>query len=536
MTAPALTLHAQAASFAIGYLASLLLGVFSIWLAVRGLSKLPPSALLAGGALSAQTARSKRGMTLAAALAAVGTIAAAALVVCGVAGVIPQVAGFFGGGAALLSAALAWLRTWLARASWRAVTRPGPGALLRMGVRNARRNPGRSLLTSGLIASATFLITALSAMRIETPGESGGRATGTGGFALLAESAAPVLFDLNTAAGRESLGLSDSAAAALDGVRVLALRLRPGDEASCLNLYQPSEPRILGAPPDFVARGGFEFAGVVAPAAPAGGTGANEAPAGADADSNPWLVLDHAFADGAIPAIGDEAAVVWQLKSGLGREISVRDETGRPVRLRFAALLRGSVLQNELIISERNFARLYPSLTGYQFFMIDTPGAKAGALRTLLERELAPYALDVTVTTDRLRAFAAVQNTYLSAFQTLGGLGLVLGTAGLGAVLLRGVWERRGELALLRALGFSRAALALMVTAENLLLVGLGLLTGLVPALLALAPQLAARAGGVPWLNLSLTWLAVFVTAGLAGALALRSALRTPLLPALRSE
>ena len=52
----------------------------------------------------------------------------------------------------------------------------------------------------------------------------------------------------------------------------------------------------------------------------------------------------------------------------------------------------------------------------------------------------------------------------------LGGLGLVLGTLGLGAVLLRNVLERRRELALLRALGYRRADFFAMVMAENILL------------------------------------------------------------------
>jgi len=39
-----------------------------------------------------------------------------------------------------------------------------------------------------------------------------------------------------------------------------------------------------------------------------------------------------------------------------------------------------------------------------------------------------------------------VQNTYLGTFQILGGLGLLLGSAGLGIVVLRNVLERRGEL------------------------------------------------------------------------------------------
>ena len=53
-------------------------------------------------------------------------------------------------------------------------------------------------------------------------------------------------------------------------------------------------------------------------------------------------------------------------------------------------------------------------------------------------------------------------------------MGLLLGAAGLAIVLLRGVWERRGELALLRALGFRKGRLAWLVLAENLLLLLVG--------------------------------------------------------------
>ena len=63
--------------------------------------------------------------------------------------------------------------------------------------------------------------------------------------------------------------------------------------------------------------------------------------------------------------------------------------------------------------------------------------------------------------------FHRVENTYLSTFQMLGGLGLLLGTLGMAAVLLRNVLERRRELALLRAVGYNAGHLALMVIAEN---------------------------------------------------------------------
>ena len=106
--------------------------------------------------------------------------------------------------------------------------------------------------------------------------------------------------------------------------------------------------------------------------------------------------------------------------------------------------------------------------------------------------------MDVAKSADRLAGYLAVQNTYLSTFQTLGGLGLVLGTIGLAAVMLRNVWERRRELALMRALGFSRSAVGWCVLAETALVLSVGLAIGTTAAALAVAPDLARGAGGCP--------------------------------------
>ena len=127
-------------------------------------------------------------------------------------------------------------------------------------------------------------------------------------------------------------------------------------------------------------------------------------------------------------------------------------------------------------------------------------------------------------------------NTYLATFQALGGLGLLLGAAGLAVVLLRSVWERRGELALLRALGFRKGALAWLVLAENLFLLVAGLGVGTLAALAAVAPHLTDSGAGMLWLRLVLL-LGLVVGVGLvAGLAAAWGSLRTPVLTALRRE
>jgi ABC-type antimicrobial peptide transport system permease subunit len=199
------------------------------------------------------------------------------------------------------------------------------------------------------------------------------------------------------------------------------------------------------------------------------------------------------------------------------------------------ALLQQSIFQSELLLADGNFRRLYPRQEGYAFFLIQTPG-RTGDVKKTLENALADHGLAVGTTADRLAQYLAVENTYLSTFQALGGLCLLLGALGVAVVLLRSVWERRGEMALLRALGFRREVLGWLILAENAFLLIAGLAVGTVSSLAAVAPHVLGTPGAVPWLRLVGLLTLVLVVGLLSGAAALAATLRAPLVPALRRE
>jgi ABC-type antimicrobial peptide transport system permease subunit len=251
---------------------------------------------------------------------------------------------------------------------------------------------------------------------------------------------------------------------------------------------------------------------------------------------NPWLLLDNEMPDGAVPVIADANSLTYVLHRKLGDEIIIGREGGEGVRLRLVAALQDSIFQGELLMSEKNFLRLFPELGGYSFFLLDVAPAQSEAIAGVLEDQLSDFGFDATSTAERLASFHRVENTYLSTFQTLGGLGLLLGTLGLATVLLRNVLERRKELALLRAVGYNSKHFALMVLTENVFLVCCGLVTGTISALLAIAPALFSRGGHLPTLSLIVLLLMVLVTGLAASILATRAALSSPLLPALRAE
>jgi len=202
------------------------------------------------------------------------------------------------------------------------------------------------------------------------------------------------------------------------------------------------------------------------------------------------------------------------LWGGCGETFEIADPAGHRLRLQVVALLADSIFQGDLLIGEKAFLKQFPEINGYRFFLAETPPDRADIVRRVLERNLGDYGFAVESTGRRLAAFLAVQNTYLSTFQSLGGLGLLLGTFGLAAVQLRNVLERRGELAVLRATGFRRRTLALLILLENAALLGTGLLVGLLSALLAVLPQLLGRGASIPWASLAAT-LAAVVIAGM---------------------
>jgi hypothetical protein len=343
------------------------------------------------------------------------------------------------------------------------------------------------------------------------------RRAGTGGFSLLVDLDLPLVHDPNSRDGRDALGLSGVTNASIVPFRVL-----PGDDASCLNLYQPVNPRILAAGHGFVESARFTFQESLASTA--------------DDRANPWHLLEEAQSDGTIPVIADANSMTYVLHKALGEVMPIA-RGDRTLRLKLVGALSDSILQRELVMSEANFIRLFPEQQGYRFLLVDVPPADAAGVSAAIESGAADFGADAAPAKQRLEEFHAVENTYLSTFQTLGGLGLLVGTLGLAAVLLRNVLERRRELALLRAVGYRSSHLLAIVVAENALLLACGVGLGALAAAIAVGPAAMARGARLPISAAGgLLLLAVLAAGLLSSLLATRAALKAPLIAALRAE
>ncbi len=389
-----------------------------------------------------------------------------------------------------------------------------------------KKEPLRSSLAIGLIAIASFLVLSMSLFQA-SPTESA-----IGGFSLQATSSLAIPRDLSDASQlRQVLGPEVEK---LGETRIFSFRDRPGDDASCNNLYKAAEPRVIGVGRSFSDYISSQPASKQFPFAAAMKLDAN------DALSTPFQLLDRT-ADGSeqnpIPVILDQNTAMWSLHRGAAiGEVFQFEFDNVPIYFKTVGLLRNTVLQGVLLIDEKNFQNRFPKINGYQFFLMDTAGADESIVTAVLERGFGDEGFDVQTNASVLEQLLAVQNTYLRAFQSLGALGLLLGTLGLAVVQARTVEERKGEIALLRALGFTRNRILQVLISENAVLLLVGTAIGISCTFVAILPawltgqQLSSFSGPFGMV------LIVIVVGLVAGIVAVLSSGRQSLLEALRGK
>jgi len=453
---------------------------------------------------------------------------------------------FFAAGFAALAGLLAVVRLLLGGAS-PAKRRP-LRTLSGLAWRGLTHGRSRAFSVAAIVACAEFLIVAVSSFALQPPPRPHDRAAPTGGWTFLATFGSPTGIDPADAVARESLGLSDVDRATLADCTIARIRSSSGDDASCVNLYAPSQPTVLGVGDAFIDRGGFRF---LEHAPLTGGTVAAEG----SKPINPWRLLNREETTEAspagslsplpapenppptvVPVIVDQATAQWALKlGGIASRFTLPVDQG-VAEFEIVGLLEPGILQGYLLVSERNFERLFPRRSGYSLALIDAGGQSdaggsldnvvAGRVARAVAAAWADAGVTVTPTLDRLRSLQAVQNTFLAGFQALGTLGLVLGAAGVAAVQFQSVLERQGLLGLMAAVGFTRQRLRLLVVLETLLMVVLGLAVGTLAGCLALVPAFTAGRAGVPVGWIGFTWGLTLVAAVAAGLVAAQRVLR----------
>jgi len=375
-----------------------------------------------------------------------------------------------------------------------------------LAVRNVLRRPVRSFAVILMVALAEFMVVFVSGFELVESGNWEERDSPTGGWSHVVKFAFPTSVDPSVSGTTDRLSLNSQEADLLRRSTVSLLRANEGDDANCTSLFATKNPLILGLPDFFLDRGGFRFAGHV------------DVPEG---QQDPWQVLRTSeWKADEIPIIVDAATSQWALKlGGVGSAVRLNTATGEVwkentsvmeqagVRCRIVGLLEPSVLQGMILMSENDFVKVFPFQSGYRMAFVDVPknfrGGQEAEGKPQAERAIAAawgdFGVRVEATKNRLQRLFAVQNIFLAGFQSLGTIGLFLGTVGVAAVGIQGVLERRNSLAILLALGFSQSRLGFMLWLESMALVLAGIVTGGASGFLAAFPFIHSAEQVLPW-------------------------------------
>jgi ABC-type antimicrobial peptide transport system permease subunit len=446
--------HASTASIVGGVIGFVFLMMTTIWFVTRRQAKRSASLRLESGSEEITRAVKSRARWIAPAAGLIGITAIAATKAIGAQGA------FFLGGFSFLVAGLALFKLLNTQSKADAFD------IARLARLNIARRTARSLVVVGSLAAGLFLVVSVTAFQKHGGGDWQKRSARSGGFAFWIETTSPVHRSSASDSTADILNLGDDRAKLGD---ILPFRIGAGDDASCFNLNSVARPRLLATDTRTLEqRGSFTIKSTAPGIEPS------------------WKSLREGDA---LRAFIDETTLMWVLKKKPGDRIDYTDEQGNTFPLEIAGTLTGSVFQGSFIVDEQRYLERFPSTGGYQLFLADT-SHDLTETRKILQRALTDLGATVTTTTERLAAFDSVENTYISIFNVLGGLGVILGAAGLGIVTARNLAERQTEFTQLHQIGISRKIIRSLIVRETrqfiLWAIGIGLLAAIISVLPAL--------------------------------------------------
>jgi ABC-type antimicrobial peptide transport system permease subunit len=446
--------HASTASIVGGIIGFIFLMMITIWFVTRRQARRSASIRLESGTEEITRSGKSHARWIAPAAAIIGFAALFGSKMIGAQGA------FFLAGFSFLVAGLCLFKLRSAKPPTRAFD------LAHLARLNTARRPTRSLVVVGSLAAGLFLVVSVTAFQKHGGGDWRKRSSPSGGFAFWIETTTPVHRSSASDSTADILNLGDQRSNLGD---ILPFRIGTGDDASCFNLNSVTRPRLLATNTAVLEqRGSFTIKSTAPGIAPS------------------WKSLREGDT---LRAFIDETTLIWVLKKKPGDRIDYTDEQGNTFPLEIAGTLTSSVFQGSFIVDEQRYLERFPSTGGYQLFLAETSNDLTET-RKLLQSALTDLGATVTTTTERLAAFNSVENTYISIFNVLGGLGVILGAAGLGIVTARNLSERRNEFSQLHQIGISRKIIRSLVFRETRQFILWAIAIGLLAAVISILPAL----------------------------------------------
>ena len=199
--------------------------------------------------------------------------------------------------------------------------------------------------------------------------------------------------------------------------------------------------------------------------------------------------------------------------------LQLRDPTsGKPVNLSLIGIIDygSSASFFGLYTSEQTFNETFGEPEFSRFYVKVQPGVDPGDTAKAIESALVTTGAQAESIKDQIEEQSATFNSFFYLIQGFMGLGLLVGTAAVGVIAFRSVVERRQQIGMLRAIGYTRGSIALSFIMESSFIALLGIATGVGLAVLLSFNLLASDEFENLDMGFIIPWWEIILTAAFA--------------------
>ena len=194
-----------------------------------------------------------------------------------------------------------------------------------------------------------------------------------------------------------------------------------------------------------------------------------------------------------------------------------------------------------IFMGKSQMQQLFPAVQGNTLFLIKVAqGVNPFDVTYDLKKGYKVFGMDAKVVRDEVAQLSQQSQMVFELLEIFLSLGLIIGIASLGAITLRSIMERRRDIGMMRAMGFQQNQILNFLLIEGLFITTLGTLIGLATGVvLSYAIYLSFTQMGkvqysIPFVQLVLIFILVFVAAIICIIVPARNASRMPPAEAVR--
>ncbi|MBA2609598.1 MAG: FtsX-like permease family protein [Actinobacteria bacterium] len=191
--------------------------------------------------------------------------------------------------------------------------------------------------------------------------------------------------------------------------------------------------------------------------------------------------------------------------------------SGKTADLKVAAKVESDFVFNGPMVSQAFHRSFFSTSTPSRHYVSFKPGADARLAAARFEGKLVNYGVQADTFEDKISEALEQQEGFLGLMRGYLALGLIIGIAGLGVVMVRAVRERRRQIGMLRAMGFPSRVVRQAFLIEAAFIAIQGIVLGTVLALVTSYNLLThSSTFGGQSINFEIPWVPIIVVLAVA--------------------